>query len=171
MLCYLLKIEKKTYADFTLNMSLEQFSRVNMRALKSLNDEENNSLKIDAIVKQLYEETVRFAENNVDAVFRKELLNNGGNYGYIERHSFIKPFDPRTLRSGISYDDILRNIEEILNRLRNLFPDCDVVYKKTSIGRGMDGKEYDISTLDEKVRPFINPHNVRIVENIVIDWS
>jgi hypothetical protein len=44
-----------------------------------------------------------------------------------------------------------------------------VEYKKMS--RGGDGKEYDISNLDEKLRQFIDITCAQTNEYIVIDWS
>jgi hypothetical protein len=56
---------------------------------------------------------------------------------------------------------------DILSGLQALFPDCIVSH--TLLCKGTDGKFYDISTLDEKVLPFVN----RALDQsfIVIDWS
>jgi hypothetical protein len=39
------------------------------------------------------------------------------------------------------------------------------------MARGRDGKDYDISNLDEKLRPFIDTQRAVTKEYIVIDWS
>jgi hypothetical protein len=49
--------------------------------------------------------------------------------------------------------------------------DCLVEYKKVSMARGRDGKEYDISTLDDKLCAFIDIKQARTEECIVIDWT
>jgi hypothetical protein len=46
-----------------------------------------------------------------------------------------------------------------------------VEYKKVSMARGRDGKDYDISNLDEKLRPFIDTTRAETNEYIVIDWN
>jgi len=59
------------------------------------------------------------------------------------------------------------NIQEILSGLIGLFPDCTVEYAKMCYG--IDGKEYDILTIDEKTLPFMNMRSVS--HRIVIGWS
>jgi hypothetical protein len=60
-----------------------------------------------------------------------------------------------------------QNMSDILNGLKTLFPDCTVEH--SFFVRGNDGQMYDISKMDEKMRPFINPQNGQ--STIVIDWS
>ena len=36
---------------------------------------------------------------------------------------------------------------------------------------GRDGKEYDISNLDDKLRPFIDTSRAQTKEYIIIDWT
>jgi hypothetical protein len=61
----------------------------------------------------------------------------------------------------------VENMFDILRGLQNLFPECTVSH--TLLSKGTDGKFYDISTLDEKLLPFVN----RALDQsfIVIDWS
>jgi len=61
----------------------------------------------------------------------------------------------------------IENMPDILSGLQTLFPECSVSH--TLICKGADGKFYDISTLDDKVLPFVN----RALDQsfIVIDWS
>ena len=58
-------------------MSLTPFSRENMRDLKAQKDEEAHIMKINSVVKQLYEETVRFAERNEETVYKINISNKG----------------------------------------------------------------------------------------------
>lgn len=173
-------------------MSLVPFSRETMRALKSQKDDELKKMKIETIVKQIYEDVVRFAEKNPETLYRVTMPSNSPpiaqnaiglnaqsrsvnrvSFGYITLPSNIKPNDriQNDRVYGISLDDVVTNIEDILSHLRSLFPDCLVEYKKVSLAMGIDKKEYDISTLDEKIRPFINVNASWTNEYITIDWS
>jgi hypothetical protein len=76
------------------------------------------------------------------------------------------------IREHIKKEDILDNMKEILCCLESIFPECTISYKSSSIARGRDGKEYDISTLDDNLRQLIiNPGQFRKSDCIVIDWS
>jgi len=147
-------------------MSLTPFSRENMRTLKSQKDEEGHQRKLETIVKDIYTNTVRFAEVSDNTRYNRFLLGN--NYSSVHVPSILT-------HSGLNYqitkEFILGNIDEILTRLRILFPECSVEYKKVSMAMGRDGKEYDISNLDEKLRPFIDTSRAQTKEYIVIDWS
>jgi hypothetical protein len=62
-------------------------------------------------------------------------------------------------------------MDEILRRLRILFPDSRVEFKKISIVRGRDGKDYDLSIIDDTLKQFIDIRLATTTENIVIDYS
>jgi hypothetical protein len=149
-------------------MSLTPFSRNAMRELKANKDEEAHIMMINLLVKQFYQETVRFAERNKQT-FYKININNNNSYYSIKLPSNSNSSYPHDL--GIPREYATEHMEEILTHLRNLFPDCVVEYKKVSMARGRDGKEYDISALDDKMRPFIDVRQARTEEHIVIDWS
>ena len=68
---------------------------------------------------------------------------------------------------GLEYQFYKDNMDEILSGLQKLFPGCTV--KLVNMCTGNDGKRYDISTMDEKMLPFINQQ--KAFECIVIDWS
>ena len=148
-------------------MSLTPFSRENMRALKLGKDEEAHIMKINSVVKQLYEETVRFAERNEETIYKINMSNRG--YYNVKLPSNSNSSYHHDLHIPMGY--VTEHIEEILTHLRSLFPECSVEYKKVSMARGRDGKEYDISALDDKMRPFIDVRQARTEEHIVIDWS
>jgi hypothetical protein len=162
-------------------MSLVPFSRETMRALKAQKDEEIKILKIESVVKQIYEDVVRFAEKNTETLYRVTMPTPITNhvqprtvrmsFGSIVMPSNIKQNDRCHPIHAITLDDILANMEEILARLRSVFPDCLIEYKKVSLAMGKDKKEYDISTLDERIRPFIDLNQSWTNEYIVIDWS
>jgi len=151
-------------------MSLTPFSRENMRALKSQKDEHGHQRRLEEVVRNIYTSVVRFAERTTKTIYMFRIQN--GHYNSVHIPSTIPsnnylesiPFD-------INKDYIMGNMDEILTRLRSLFPDCSVEYKKVSMARGSDGKDYDISNLDEKLRPFIDTARAETKEYIVIDWS
>ena len=95
--------------------------------------------------------------------------NNANHFGGINTPSNCS--SKQSIWSQISKENVVENIDEILTRLRSLFPECVVEYKNISLARGRDGKEYDISTLDDKVRPFIDTTYARTNSYIIIDWS
>lgn len=147
-------------------MSLTPFSRENIRGLKVNKDEEAHILKINSVVKQLYEETVRFAERNQETVYK---FNINRDYGYIRLPSNSNSLHYHNV--GIPREYVTAHMDEILIHLCRLFPECCVEYKMVSMARGRDGKEYDISTLDDKLRAFIDMRHARTEEFIVIDWT
>jgi hypothetical protein len=148
-------------------MSLTPFSREKMRAFKANKDEEAHILKIHSIVKQLYEETVRFAERNEETIYKINMSNRG--YYHIKLPSNSNSSYHHDLHIPMEY--VREHMEEILTHLRNLFPDCVVEYKKVTLARSRDGKEYDVTTMDDKLRAFIDVRQSRTEEYIMIDWT
>ena len=138
-----------------------------MRAFKAQKDEETRNLKIDTIVKKIYDEAVRFAELNSETVFRVKYVST---FDALPALPYMLP--PSTYyQLKIGRDDVEPNKEEILSRLRILFPDSKVEYKKVSIAKGKGGKEFDISTLDDNILQLIDIRQSTTEEYIVIDWS
>lgn len=117
-------------------------SRDEMRGMKAKRDEE---MRIESIIK------------SVESIYRSAInvakTSTNTNYS-LDMHKSYYQF----------YED---NMEEILSGLKDLFPDCTVKLAKMCTGN--DGKRYDISTMDEKMLPFINQRQT--VECIVVDWS
>jgi hypothetical protein len=156
-----------------LTMSLTPFSRENMRTLKLQKDEEGYQRKLEEVVRNIYASAVSFAERTAETTYRFAIQN-----GYQQNVS-IPSTIPSTIPSNhyqsiqfqITKEFIVGNMDEILSRLRSLFPDCSVEYKKVSMAMGRDGKEYDISNLDEKLRPFIDTSRAQTKEYIIIDWT
>ena len=62
-------------------------------------------------------------------------------------------------------------MDEIVKTLRDLFPGCYIEYKSITTVTGNDGKQYDLSTLDEKLKPFINMRSQQTTNSIIIDWT
>lgn len=147
-------------------MSLTPFSRQSMRGLKANKDEEAHIMKINSVVKQFYEDIVRFAERNEETVYK---ININRGYYHIKLPSNSNSSYHHDLHIPMGY--VTEHMEEILTHLRSLFPECSVEYKKVTLARGKDGKEYDVTTMDDKLRVFIDMRIARTEECIVIDWT
>jgi len=138
-------------------MSYAPVSREEMRSLKAKNDERIKNMQIDTIVSMIYSAAVSYATTKSDCIYRWPYSNQQ-TFGCVSGHH-------------ITYQVLLDNMEEILKRLQGLFPDSLVETKKVSMARGRDGKDYDISTLDEELLSFVDIRGRITSENIVIDWS
>ena len=151
-------------------MPLEPFSRANMRLLKEQKDEEGHQRRLEEVVRNIYTSAVYFAERNAETTYRFAIQNSG--YQMVNIPSTIPSNNSlQYIQFQINREYIVKNVDEILSRLRSLFPECSVEYKKVSMAMGRDGKEYDISNLDDKLRPFIDTARAQIKEYIVIDWT
>lgn len=148
-------------------MSLTPFSRQTMRGLKEQKDEEAHIMKINSVVKQLYEETVRFAEINEETQYKINMINKF--YNSIKLPSNSNSLYNHNLQITTEY--VREHMEEILTHLRRLFPDCSIEYKKVSMVRGRDGREYDVTTMDSILKSFVDMRMARTEECIVIDWT
>jgi hypothetical protein len=142
-------------------MSLTPFSRDALRALKALNDK----LKLEETIKMIYYSALRHAERTTDTVYSFNLKFTGTMY------VTIKSIVQGTMDVQITAAYIRENMEEILAGLRGFFPGCSVEYKEVSTAKGSDGKEYDISKLDDIFIPFITERPVVTNHCVIIDWS
>ena len=139
-------------------MSYTPLSREYLRSLKTKQDEERKEKKIVDFIQTIYESSVNFAKTNSDTVFKYNISS------YFPMICHPNP-------NIITHENIIEYMDEILRRLRILFPDSRVEFKKISIVRGRDGKDYDLSIIDDKVRQFIDIRLATTTENIVIDYS
>ena len=124
-------------------MSLTPVSREHLRSLKNQRDEEIRIEKINNYVRHIYSSAVNKAQSSTDTYYQYTRID----------------------------ESMRKNMQEILDTLKSLFPDCRVEYQHT-IG-GNDGKLYDINNLDESLRQILlNPsYNTKVHEQIVIEWS
>jgi hypothetical protein len=132
-------------------------SREIMQTLKAKKDEELRIEKVNLRVTQIYSQAVRYAETTTAKNFSLD----------IDPHQSLKRVHMMNDTSSSEYQFYKDNMDEILSGLQRLFPDCSV--KLSNMCTGNDGKRYDISTMDEKMLPFINQKNA--FECIVVDWS
>jgi hypothetical protein len=129
-------------------MSLTPLTRAAMRGIKAAKDEELNKIKrakIDAIIKAIYVNAIKFAE--VSEV--------------TEYKVHISPYGV----GGLSKEFIIENMKEILRILQPLFPDSVVEYKKLTLATG--GIEYDVSSIGQ----YIDNEKGKTEEYIMIDWT
>lgn len=148
-------------------MSLTPFSRDALRALKALNDK----LKLEDAIKIIYYSVLRHAETKPETVFSFNLNFTGAMFVSNKSigHSSILNGSNTAVQITAAY--IRENMEEILAGLRGFFPGCSVEYKEVSTAKGSDGKEYDISKLDDIFIPFITERPVVTNQSVIIDWS
>lgn len=130
--------------------------RNTMRGLKEKKDEALRIQKVNDCVRNIYEQAVRVAESTTHTTYSFD----------------INPHQRQHMRYGDNHIDAQYgfykdNMTEILINLWSLFPECTIKLAKMCIGN--DGKRYDISTMDEKMLPFINQKPT--FECIVVDWS
>ena len=131
-------------------MSLTPVSRDTLRGLKAkkeeamrVEEERQRLQNVSQNVRNIYGHVMRVAESSTKTSYKHKVDTND------------------------SIDSFIRqNMPDILNGLQTLFPDCTVEH--SFFVRGNDGQMYDISKMDEKMRPFINPQNG---QSTLIDWS
>jgi len=129
-------------------MEFVPMDRNTMRGLKEKKDEEARIEKVKFRVSQIYHLAVRQAQTTTNTTYSLDIDTQQNQYN--SEYQFYKD-----------------NMEEILSGLQRLFPDCSVKLVKMCVG--YDGKRYDISTIDEKMLPFMN--HKQAFECIVVDWS
>jgi hypothetical protein len=129
-----------------------------MLFLKSKIDEELRIGTINNYVTYIYKEAIQQAKTSTSTSYSLDI---DPQRTYMKRKTNIN------VQYCSQYKFYKDNMEEILSGLQRLFPDCSV--KLSNMCTGNDGKRYDISTMDEKMLPFINQQNT--FECIIIDWS
>jgi hypothetical protein len=135
-------------------------SRDAMRGLKAKVEEDARLQGVRSIIDRIYNQAVAAAKAKAETSYKMEIPKT--------QHLQTSP-DPHRRQYTILASDpfYIQNMPDILSGLQTLFPDCKVSH--TLLSQGTDGKFYDISTLDEKILPFVN----RALDQsfIVIDWS
>ncbi len=130
-------------------------SRDTLRQMKVVEDERKKAEQLDRIISIIYKEV-------------KDTAKIKGDTNYSHAIPIISQI--RDFRGTMKYNyDVFytMNMEEILERIKALFPDCLVNKKTLSMGR--DGKMYDISSLCSTVAAFVD--HSRDQDYIVVDWS
>jgi hypothetical protein len=112
--------------------------------MKIVEDERKKAEQLDRIISIIYKEV-------------KDTAKIKGDTNYSHAIPIISQ-----IRGTMKYNyDVFytTNMEEILERIKALFPDC----------LGRDGKMYDISSLCSTVAAFVD--HSRDQDYIVVDWS
>ena len=131
-----------------ISMSLTPISRDSMLLRRAQKLTEQRKHLIQHTVKMIYHQTVSAADNTEDSKYFYELP-------VLYHNQDDESESHRALMA------------EILDEVRILFPGCSVEH--TRMAKAHDGKKYDVSKIDEKLKPFMMKH--RIVDYIVVDWS
>ena len=142
-------------------MSYTPVTRKEMRNLKAKNDARIKNMQIDMIISMIYRAAISFATTNSDTIYRWPYSNQ----------QTVGCITDNLQNHYITHQTLKENMEEILKRLQLLFPESLIENKKVTMARGVNGKDYDISTLDDKLLPFVDMRGRITSENIVIDWS
>jgi hypothetical protein len=121
---------------------------INRETMQKLNqDEYKKEIRINQIVTIIYDDTVCIAKDNDCTSYNYQI-----------------PFNEQTQSSDNFY---IQNIDTILIKLKELFPECSISH--TLLAKGKNGKLYDISKINDDILPLIDT----ALNNsyIVIDWS
>lgn len=139
-------------------MSIIPVDRMTLLSLKAMKDETDRRKELDDLVTSIYKQVLYVATNSTRTSFQQVVPRNSvprgrvgrGNSENTEMHPLYKA-----------------NMDEILRRLQELFPDSLVSH--TLMAQGTDGIMYDISRLDDTALPFVN--QTLSQSYIHIDWS
>jgi len=115
--------------------------------LKKMQELKQNKNKINTIVTTIYDDTVCITKVSNETLYNYQI-----------------PFNEETQSSDNFY---IQNIDTILNKLKELFPECSVSH--TLLAKGKNGKLYDISKINDDILPLIDTTLKQ--SYIVIDWS
>jgi len=135
-------------------------SRDEMRGLKAKRDEEFRIDKVVNCIKNIYNQAVSLAKTTTLTTYSFDIDPQQTRQRLIPMNAPMNP-------ANSEYQFYKDNMEEILSGLQDFFPGCTVKLAKMCVGN--DRKRYDISTMDEKMLPFINQQ--QSFECIVVDWS
>jgi len=135
---------------------LVPFTKAHLQVLKSVTDEREHLKKIHSIVQTIYTETLYAAKHY-----------SGTKYMYKIPTFTTNKVNGRSVTSLSQHTFIIKNMPDILAVLQELFPDSSVSH--AILTSDADGRLYDISTLDDKMLPYVN----RALDEsyIIIDWS
>lgn len=128
------------------------YTREKLCKLNSQTEEDIRLKQIDKCVYNIYNSVIRTATIQNKTIFEHWvpiIKNNKDNHTLT-----LEPF----------YE---KNMPDIIEKLKVLFPDSNVHYKVLS--RGQDGNMYDTTDIDNRIQPFINRE--RDQAYIIVDWS
>lgn len=122
---------------------LTPMSRDAMRELKAKNDEEQRLRGVQQNISGIYNNALQAAKSSSMTKWSRE----------IQAHEVF----------------LVKNMDDILSGLQNLFPDCSIEFKSSIMAMGSDGAMHDVSTLDPVAMKFMR--HTQAKQYITIEWS
>lgn len=159
---------------------MEPINNKTLKNLKKETDEENRINIVNKCINNIYVKLIEFAKIDDRTVFNYNINGNiprprsvlpnvqKENIKYEPKKQKPEDYEPKLCYA--TPEDayyIKNNINDVIDGLKKLFPECSIEYK--ALSRGTDGRMYDIKDIDQKMMPFINQQFNQ--ECIVIDWS
>ena len=147
------------------------FSKNALRFLKSQKDEAGCQLKIDEIIRQIYNNVIQTAERKTETVYMfdigtAEMTQNI--LGTVQLKTEAPPINGNLnyYSLNITHEDIFKNKDAILNKLSALFPECRVEHKRKRVFIKKNTK-----STDKVVDKNNETQSVTTNDFIVVDWS
>ena len=155
-------------------------SRDAMRGFKAKVEEEKRVQQIKEIAKSIYWAATAQAQKTTESVYKYTVpltrqvvpaepvvLNTTSMTPKEAMFMTQQALHQKTRVVNAPSEFHTKNMPDILQELREMFPECMV--KHARLVKGQDGKMYDMDTIDDKVLPFIDQSQSQ--EYITIDWS
>jgi hypothetical protein len=144
-------------------MSVVPVDRMTLLSMKAMKDETDRRKQVDDLIASIYKQVLYVATNSTRTSYQQVVPRNS-----VSREKFSRPIVGRGNSENTEMHPLYKaNMEEILRRLQELFPDSLVSH--TLMAQGTDGIMYDISRLDDTALPFVNQTLSQSYINI--DWS
>lgn len=137
--------------------------RMTLLSMKAMKDEADRRKEIDDLIASIYKQVIYVATNSTRTSFQQVVPRNSVPRGRVQH----LPVGRGNSENTEMHPLYKANMEEILRRLQELFPDSLVSH--TLMAQGTDGIMYDISRLDDTALPFVNQTLSQSYINI--DWS
>jgi len=144
-------------------MSVVPVDRMTLLSLKAMKDEADRRKELDDLIASIYKQVIYVATNSNRTSFQQVVPRNSVPRGRVQH----LPLGRGNSENTEMHPLYKANMEEILRRLQELFPDSLVSH--TLMAQGTDGIMYDISRLDDTALPFVN--QTLSQSYIHIDWS
>lgn len=144
-------------------MSVVPVDRMTLLSMKAMKDEADRRKELDDLIVSIYKQVLYVATNSTRTSFQQVVPRNSVPRGRVQH----LPVGRGNSENTEMHPLYKANMEEILRRLQELFPDSLVSH--TLMAQGTDGIMYDISRLDDTALPFVNQTHSQSYINI--DWS
>ena len=144
-------------------MSVVPVDRMTLLSMKAMKDEADRRKELDDLIVSIYKQVLYVATNSTRTSFQQVVPRNSVPRGRVQH----LPVGRGNSENTEMHPLYKANMEEILRRLHELFPDSLVSH--TLMAQGTDGIMYDISRLDDTALPFVNQTLSQSYINI--DWS